>query len=91
MHWTVAHHTVVGVHSSTLWPAACFRTLTTTLTLTLILTLTLTLRPGELAPWEPGGQLVCRARAFAETRRAERGAATLSELLLGAPRSWMHI
>ena len=45
MHWAVAHHTVVGMHSSTLWPAVCFRTLTPslTLTLTLILTLTLTL------------------------------------------------
>ena len=53
MHWAVAHHTVVGVHSSTLWPAMCFRTLTPTLTLTLILTLTLTLSRVHLVPLTP--------------------------------------
>ena len=46
------------------------------------------LRPGELAPWDPGCGLLGRAHAFAESKR---GAATLSELLLSAPRAWMHI
>ena len=49
MHWAVAHHTVVGMHSSTLWPAVCFRTLTPTLTLILILTLLLILTLTQLA------------------------------------------